>query len=161
MYPQISVCAAVRDIAVWTAGRLVLPLFLLLKPMLPLLVSVQGVVHRLLCLLKVSKMQGYGRVIINRSPEVLFRWRYVVICWWCMKWVRSTSSMVRISAHRKWCTTPLKILSGVIWLLCGECPQPVDVNGSPCSYVAWSSHREWVDHGWCGSCEALGSSKLA
>jgi hypothetical protein len=44
--------------------RLVLPLFLLLKPiinmMLPLLVSVQGVIHRLLSLPKVSEMHGHG-----------------------------------------------------------------------------------------------------
>jgi len=85
--------------------RLVLPLLLLLKAtinvMLPLLMSVQGVVHRLLSLLQVSEMQGYGKVIINRSPEVLFRWRHVFICWWCMKRVRSTSSVVHISVHRK------------------------------------------------------------
>ena len=39
-------------------------------------------------------------------------------------------------------------------------PHPVDVDDSPCSYVAWSSHPEWVDHGWCGSCDAPGSLSI-
>jgi len=67
---------------------------------LPLLVSVQSVVYHLLSLLKVSEMHGHGRVIVNGSLEVLFRWQHVVICRWCMERIQSTS-VVRIYIHRK------------------------------------------------------------
>jgi hypothetical protein len=78
-----STCVAISHVAAMLI-RLVLPLLMLLKPiinvMLPLLMSMQDVVHRLLSLMKVSKMQRYSRIIVNRSPEVLFRRAYVFIC---------------------------------------------------------------------------------